>query len=151
MLGELTLAAIALGKWGNEGQKGAKGLMTVTAALVVMAVALKMVAGVVEGGNAWESLAIVGLMVAGLTGVLIAIDKLTEYKAMSMAPLISMAISINLLVFALKSISDALGTEGNHIWESLGIVALMAAGLAGVCVVLSKFEVKYIEVNIDEL
>ena len=139
MLGELTLAAIALGKWGNESKKGAKGLITMTAALILMAEALKMVSQVVEGGNAWESLAIVGLMVAGLTGVMIAIDKLTKYKAITMAPLISMAISINLLVFALKSISDALGNEGNHIWESLGIVGLMAAGLAGVCVVLSQF------------
>ncbi len=139
MLGELTLVAIALGKWGNDSKKGAKGLIAMTSALILMAVALKMVSQVVEGGNAWESLGIIGLMVAGLTGVLIAIDKLTKYKSMSMLPLISMAISINLLVFALKSISDALGTEGNHIWEALGIVGLMAAGLAAVCVVLSKF------------
>ncbi len=139
MLGELTLAAIALGKWGNESKRGAQGLITMTAALIIMAEALKMVSKVVEGGNAWESLGIIGLMVAGLTGVMIAIDKLTKYKAISMTPLIAMAISINLLVIALKQISDALGTEGNHIWQALGIVGLMVAGLAAVCVVLSKF------------
>ena len=139
MLGELTVVAIALGKWGNESKKGAKGLITMTAALILMAQALKMVSRVVEGGNAWESLAIVGLMVAGLTGVMIALDKLTKYKAISMAPLISMAISINLLVIALKSVSDALGGEGQHIWQALGVIGLMAAGLAGVCVVLSQF------------
>ena len=139
MLGELTVVAVALGKWGNESKKGAKGLITMTAALILMAQALNMVSQVVEGGNAWESLAIVGLMVAGLTGVMIALDKLTKYKAINMAPLISMAISINLLVIALKSVSDALGGEGQHIWQALGVIGLMAAGLAGVCVVLSQF------------
>lgn len=139
MLAELTGVAIALGKWGGDTKNATKGLMTMTAALILMAQALKMVSKIVEGGNAWESLGIIGLMVAGLTGVMIAIDRLTKYKAMSMAPLISMAISINLLVIALKSISDALGQEGQHIWQALGIIGIMVAGLAAVCVVLSKF------------
>lgn len=139
MLAELTGVAIALGKWGGDTKNATKGLMTMTAALILMAQALKMVSKIVEGGNAWESLGIIGLMVAGLTGVMIAIDRLTKYKAMSMAPLISMAISINLLVIALKSVSDALGQEGQHIWQALGIIGIMVAGLAAVCVVLSKF------------
>lgn len=139
LLAELTGVAVALGKWGGDTTNATKGLLSMSVSLVIMAKALQMISEVTAVGNAWESLAILGLMVAGLTGVMIAIDKLTKYKAMSMAPLISMAISVNLLVFALKSISDALGQEGQHIWQALGIVGLMVAGLAGVCVVLSKF------------
>ena len=139
ILTELTVVALALGKWGGDTKEATKGLISMSASLIIMAKALQMISEVVSGGNAWQSLGILGLMVAGLTGVIIAIDKLTTKNAMNMAPLISMAISINLLVFALKSISDALGNEGQHIWQALGIVGLMAAGLAGVCVVLSKF------------
>ncbi len=137
MLGELTAVGIVLSKFG--GDKAVKGLTSMTAALVVMAVALGMVAKVVEGGNAWQALGILSIMLGELAGVALLVQNFGKYKMSGMTALISLAISLNLCVMALKSVSDALGSEGNHIWESLAIITIMLAELAAITVVMSKF------------
>ena len=139
MLAELTAVAIVLGKWGNESKKGASGLITMSASLILLAEALKMISKVVESGNAWESLGILSIILGELTGIVVIIDHFTDYSLSSMLPLISLAVSLNLVVVALKSVSDALGNDGNHIWESLGIISIILAELAAVCVVLGQF------------
>ena len=139
MLAELTAVAIVLGKWGGKGAEGAKGLITMTAALVLMAEALKMISKVVDAGNAWEALGILTIMLAELAGIVLLIEKFGEFELGSMLGLISLAVSLNLVVIALKSVSNALGSDGKRVWEALAIVGLMLAGLAAVTVVLSKF------------
>jgi tape measure domain-containing protein len=139
MLAELTAVAIALGKWGGKGAEGTKGLIAMTAALVLMAEALKMISKVVDAGNAWEALGIITIMLAELAGIVLLIEKFGEFELGSMLGLISLAVSLNLVVIALKSVSNALGSDGKRVWEALAIVGLMLAGLAAVTVVLSKF------------
>ena len=139
MLAELTAVALVLGKWGGKGAEGTKGLIAMTAALVLMAEALKMVSKVVDAGNAWEALGILTIMLAELGGIVLLVEKFGEYQLGSMLGLISLAVSLNLVVIALKSVSDALGSDGTRVWEALAIVGLMLAGLAAVTVVLSKF------------
>ena len=139
MLAELTGVAIALGKWGGKTEKSAKGLVAMTAALILMAEALKIVSKVVDSGNAWQSLGILSIMLGELAGVVLLIENFTKVNLGSMAPLIALALSLNIVVFALKSVSDALGTEGNHIWESLGVVSLLLAELTGITLLLGNF------------
>ena len=139
MLAELTGVVILLGKFGGKANKGAGQLMKMTEALILMAAALKIVSSVVESGVAWQSLAILSIMLGELTGIVLLVENFGKYKMTGMAALISLAISLNLCVIALKSVSDALGTEGNHIWESLGIITLMLVELAAITVLMSKF------------
>lgn len=139
MLAELTGVAILLGKFGGKATKGASSLKGMTTALILMAAALKIVSSVVEGGAAWESLGILSIMLGELTGVVLLIENFGKYELTGMMSLISLAISLNLCVAALKSVSDALGNEGNHIWESLGIISLMLAELAGITILMSNF------------
>lgn len=139
MLAELTGVAILLGKFGGKATKGASSLKGMTTALILMAAALKIVSSVVEDGHAWESLGILSIMLGELTGVVLLIENFGKYKLTGMMSLISLAISLNLCVAALKSVSDALGNEGNHIWESLGIISLMLAELAGITILMSNF------------
>ena len=139
MLAELTGVAIVLGKWGNESKKGATDLISMTAALILMAEALKMVSKVVEGGNAWEALGILSLMLGELTGVVLLVENFSKVQLGGMGGLIALAVSLNLVVFALKSVSDALGTEGNRIWESLGVISIILAELTGVVLLMSNF------------
>ena len=137
MLAELTVAGLAMSKFG--GDKAVKGLTSMSAALVVLAAALKIVSSIVEDGNAWESLGILSIMLGELGGIAILIEAFGKYKMTGMTALISLAVSLNLCVIALKQVSDALGNEGNHIWESLGIISIMLAELAAITVVMSKF------------
>ena len=139
MLAELTGVAILLGKYGGKTKDAAKGLVTMTASLIIMAEALKIVSKVVEGGNAWQSLGIISIMLGELVGIVLLVENFTKFNMGSMMPLISLAVSLNLVVFALKSVSDALGTEGNRIWESLGVISILLAELAGVTILLSQF------------
>ena len=139
MLGELTGVAILLGKYGNEGDRGAKGLITMATSLLLVAVALKMVSKTVESGNAWEALGIVSIILGELTGVVLLISKFAEYQLGGMLSLISMAVALNLVVIALKQVSDALGEEGQHIWQALGIIGIILAALTGVVILMSTF------------
>lgn len=139
MLAELTGVAIVLGKWGGDANTGAKNLKGMCTALILMAAALKIISNVVSSGNGWESLAILSIMLGELTGIVVILDHFTDYKMSSMLPLISLAISLNLVVIALKSVSDALGAEGNRIWEALGVISIILAELTGVVILMSKF------------
>lgn len=139
MLAELTGVAIVLSRFGGKATKGAESLKGMGTALIMLSAALAIVAKVAEGGHAWEALGIITIMLAELTGIVLAIEKFGKKKLTGMTGLISMAVSLNLVVFALKSVSDALGTEGNHIWESLGLISIMLAELAAVVVVMGKF------------
>ena len=139
MLAELTGVAIVLGKWGGDANTGAKNLKGMCTALILMAAALKIVSNVVASGNGWESLAILSIMLGELTGIVVILDHFTDYKMSSMLPLISLAISLNLVVIALKSVSDALGTEGNRIWEALGVISIILAELTGVVLLMGNF------------
>lgn len=137
LLAELTGVALVLSKFG--GDKSVKGLIGLTAALVIMSEALKVISGIVEGGNAWESLAILSIILGELTGVVLLVENFTKFNMGSMLPLVSLAVSLNLVVIALKSVSDALGSEGNHIWESLGVISIMLAELAAITVLMGQF------------
>lgn len=137
MLAELTTVGIVLSKFG--GDKSVKGLTGLTTSLVIMAAALKIISGVVADGNALASLGILTIMLVELTGVVMLVENFGKYKMSGMGALISLAVSLNLCVIALKSVSDALGNEGNHIWQSLAIISIMLAELAGITVVMSKF------------
>ena len=139
MLAELTAVAIILGRYGQKSKKAAKDLIKMTEALLLMSVALKIVASTVEQGNAWEALGIISIMLAELTGVALLIQNFGKFKLTGTSSIISLAISLNLCVIALKSVSDALGNEGNHIWEALGVISLMLVELAGITILMSKF------------
>ena len=139
MLAELTAVAILLGKFGGDTKKGTKGLLTMTASLLIMAQALKMVSDVVNGGGNWQNaVGVITLMLLELTGVSLLIGNFGG-KVKGLTGLLSMAISINLVVFAIKSISDALGQEGNHILEALGVVSLLLVELTAAAVLMGKF------------
>ena len=137
MLAELTGVGLALSKFG--GDKSVKGLTGMTTALLLMAAALKVISEIVADGEAWESLGILSIMLAELTGVVMLVENFGKYKMSGMTSLISLAISLNLCVIALKSVSDALGSDGNRIWESLGIISIMLAELAGITILMSQF------------
>ena len=139
MLAELTGVALVLSKFSGDATKGAKTLISMTSALILMAAALKIVSNIVSDGNAWESLGILSIMLAELTGVVMLVQNFGKFKISSMLPLVSLAVSLNLVVIALKSVSDALGNEGNHIWESLGVISIMLAELAAITVLMGQF------------
>lgn len=139
MLAELTTVAIVLGKFGGKATKGAENLKGMGLSLIMLSAALNIVAKAVEGGNAWEALGIISIMLAELTGVVLVIENFGKKKLSGMAGLISMAVSLNLVVFALKSVSDALGTEGNHILASLGIITILLTELTAAVAVMGQF------------
>ena len=139
MLAELVAASILLGKYGNQGAKGAKNLKSLTTALLIMSAALAVVAKVVEGGNAWDALIIVSLMLAELGAIAILIERFGKFEMGKMAGLIALTVALNLAVLAAKKVSDALGADGQRIWEALAVCGAILAGLAGVAVLLGKF------------
>ena len=139
MLAELTAVAIVLGKFSGDAKKGAKGLVTMTASLVIMAEALKMVSDVVNSGGNWENaVGVISLMLLELTGVSLLIGNFGG-KMRGLTGLLSLTVSLNLVVIAIKSISDALGQEGNHILQALGVVSLLIAELTVAAVLMGKF------------
>ena len=139
MLAELTGAAVVLGKFGGSGKNGAKSLKSLTTALVIMSAALAIVAKVVEGGNAWDALKIISIMLGELGGIALLLEKFGKYKLGGLTGLISLTIALNIAVKAVKEINYALSVEGNHILEALGICTAMLAALAGAAVLLGKF------------
>lgn len=139
MMTELVAAAILLGKFGSKSKNGAKSLKSLTVALVIMSAALAIVAKVVEGGNAWEALGIISLMLAELSGIAILVGKFGSFNVGKMAGLIGLTVALNIAVLAVKQVSDALGSEGQHIWEALAICGVILAALAGVAVLLGQF------------
>jgi len=139
MLAELTGAAVVLGKFGGNGKNGAKSLKSLTTALVIMSAALAIVAKVVEGGNAWDALKIISIMLGELGGIALLLEKFGKYKLGGLTGFISLTIALNIAVKAVKEINYALSVEGNHILEALGICTAMLAALAGAAVLLGKF------------
>lgn len=139
MLAELTGVAILLGKFSGEATNGAKNLKGMTTALILMAVALKMVSEVTAGGNYMDAVGIITLFLLELTGVSLLLSNFGGNSARSMISLISMAISLNLLVVALKTVSDAMGQDGNHILAALGVITIMLTELTAVTILMSKF------------
>ena len=139
MLAELTGVAILLGKFGGKATKGAQNLKGMGLSLIILSAALNIVAKAVEGGNAWQALGIISIMLAELTGVVLIVENFGKKKLTGMTGLISMAVSLNLVVLALKSVSDALGTEGNHILESLGIISILLVELTAAVAVMGQF------------
>lgn len=139
MLGELTAVSIVLSKYARKSSKGAEALKDMTEALVIMAAALAIVAKVVGSGNALAALGIISIMLGELTAISFVLSKWGGKKVTSMASLIAMAISLVIMVQALKQVSDALGTDGTRVWEALAIISIMLGELAGVSILLSKF------------
>lgn len=139
MLAELSAAAVLLGKFGGSGKNGAKSLKSLTTALVIMSAALAIVAKVVEGGNAWDALKIISLMLGELGVIAIVLERFGKYKLGGMAGLISLTVALNIAVIAVKKVSDALGEEGNHVLQALGVCAAMLAALSGAAILLGKF------------
>lgn len=140
MLAELTGVVILLGKFGRKGIKGADSLKDMTMALVIMSAALAIVAKVAEGGNAWQALAIISIMLAELGGIVILVEKFGKFSLGSMAGLIALAISLNIVVLAMKQVSDALGEDGGaRIWHAFGVITALLALLVGATILLSSF------------
>lgn len=111
---------------GVSGQIGkvSTTLLSMSAALFVIVGALKMLDGLNMDGI-WERVAILGVIAAGLTVVIIAISKMAPNAALSSTALIGISVSMFLLTKVLESISDM------HVTDALkGIVGLTAAVLA---------------------
>ena len=143
MLAELTGVAVVLGKWGGKASKGAKSLIAMTTALVIMAEALKIVSGIVASGNALPALGIITVMLAELTLVAIALGKFSKFgigAVSSAVAVIAITASLNLMVLALKQVSDLIGKDGGmQILKALGVISLLLAELTAATVVMSKF------------
>lgn len=139
MLAELTGVVLLLGIFGKNGEVGAKNLKSVTTALVIMAGALAIVSKIVEGGNAWEALGIISIMLGELAGIALLMENFAKVKLGGMTGLISLTLALNVAILAVKQVSDALGEDGNHIWEALGVCSLILGALAGVAVLLANF------------
>ena len=139
MLAELVAVSIVLGKFGNQGAKGAKNLTSLTTALVIMSGALAIVAKIVEGGNAWEALKIISIMLGELGLIAILIESFGKYKLGGMTGLITMSVSLLIVIAAVKKVSDALGEEGQKMWEALGFCGAILVGLAVIAGLLGKF------------
>lgn len=136
---ELTGVVLVLSNFGGKAKVGANGLLTITGALLIMAIALQQVADVVATGNATEALQIISIMLLELTTVMLLLQTVGGYKVGSCLGVIAIAVALNLVVIALKSISDALGEEGNHIAEALAMVTIILGVLAVVCMALGVF------------
>lgn len=136
---ELTGVVLLLSNFGGKATVGANGLLAITGALLIMAVALKQVADVVATGNATEALQIISIMLLELTTVMLLLQTVGGYKVGSCIGVIAIAVALNLVVIALKDISDALGEEGNHIAEALAMVTIILGVLAVVCMALGVF------------
>ena len=139
MLAELTAVAVVLSQHARRSAKGAEALKDMTEALVIMAAALAIVSKVVEGGNALAALGIISIMLAELTAISFVLSKWGGKKVTGMASLIALAISLVIVVDALKQVADALGTDGDRVWEALKILSIILAELTAVTFVLSKF------------
>ncbi len=140
MLAELTGVAILLGKFGGKATKGAKNLQGMTVALILMAEALKIVSDVVNGGgNYMDALGIITAMLLELTVVSLLLGNFGGSGVKGALSLISFAVSINLLVIALKSISDELGKDGNHMVQAMVVISILLAEMTAVTILMSKF------------
>lgn len=137
LLGELAGVGLLLSKFG--GDKSVKGLLSMAVALMGVAEAIKIVADIGGGTNLWESWLVVTLILVELTDVALLIEKFGKYELGGMTGLISLTVSLNIAVKALKTVSDALGQDGQHIWQALGIISIIMAELGAVAFVLGKF------------
>lgn len=137
LLAELTAVSIVLSKFSGENK--AKGLISMAASLLIIAKALQMVSEVVNsGGNYLDAIGIITVVLLELTAISLIIGNFGGAVTGTLG-LISFAISLNIVVLAIKQVSDSLGTEGQHMWQALGLVSVMLLELMAACVVMSKF------------
>lgn len=146
VLGSLVLGFTALGAVltllnkkkfiGGDFTKSAQSLLMLSSSLFLIVLALQQVAKISEsGGNVWEAVGVIGALTAGLAVIAGLLGKFVPKLSKGAFTLISFGLAINLLVLALKSLTqlDLSSLENQtetlvSILAGFGVLALMSSG-----------------------
>lgn len=146
VLGSLVLTFTALGAVlallnkkkfiGGDFTKSAQSLLMLSSSLFLIVLALQQVAKISEsGGNVWEAVGVIGALTAGLAVIAGLLGKFVPKLSKGAFTLISFGLAINLLVLALKSLTqlDLSSLENQtetlvSILAGFGAIALMSSG-----------------------
>ena len=140
LLAELTGIAIVLQKFGGGKIGNLAGIIALAAALSIVVKALRSVAdGIGQDAQSMDTaLAYVSVLLVELAGIATVMSLLGGIKIGNMLGVISLAVSLNLVVNAMKTVADAIGTNGETMKTALGYVSILLGELMVATTVMGK-------------
>ena len=83
-----------------------KVMLSLSASVLILSIALTKISKMVQAGTLWESIGALGVILASLTALLIAIGKLGKPIDAGAKQIIAISLSLLIIVFALKRLND---------------------------------------------